>query len=247
MFRLLPFAVGGGAWNMALDSVLLDRAAEHGEPCLRLYGWSEPTLTLGYFQRYSDRLQHAPSLNLPITRRDSGGGALVHDRELTYSLAAPSRFPWSRRPIDLYQLVHDSIVETFAELDVVARLCQLDASPPEGEPFLCFQRRAVGDVLIDEAKVVGSAQRRKRGAILQHGGILLGRSPAAPELPGLDELTLGEVSPFHQQKFIERWLVRLAQALDVEFEIRPATTAELNAADEMVRTKYAAPGWVQRL
>lgn len=244
MFRLLPYSLGAGAWNMALDTVLLSRAAELDEPCLRLYGWKEPTVTLGYFQRFSDRSRHFPSVGCPLTRRDSGGGALVHDRELTYSLAAPTRFPWAHRPQDLYQLVHDAIVETFAELGVIARLCQVDAVPPGGEPFLCFQRRAVGDVLVDDAKVVGSAQRRQRGAILQHGGILLARSLFAPELPGLRELTQ---DTFDQRDFIERWLLRMSRALDATFDVRPPSEEEVAAADELVRTKYAAEAWVRRL
>ena len=87
--RLLIDAPERGVWNMAIDEALLESAAD--ESCdlvtLRFYRWSEPTLSLGYFQSYEDRNSHEASRSLPVVRRSSGGGALVHDHEWTYSLA----------------------------------------------------------------------------------------------------------------------------------------------------------------
>src|SRR5262245_32066382 len=79
-----------GAWNMAVDQALLESAAASGGVALRFYQWSEPTLSLGYFQPIAARSEHPPSLHSPVVRRASGGGAILHDRELTYSIAAPS-------------------------------------------------------------------------------------------------------------------------------------------------------------
>ena len=92
--RLLIDAQEGGAWNMAVDHALLETAAETGAITLRFYEWTPATLSLGYFQPVADRLQHAASAACPIVRRSTGGGAIVHDQELTYSLVAPvsSRF-----------------------------------------------------------------------------------------------------------------------------------------------------------
>ena len=83
-----------GSWNMALDETLLESAADGGESSLRFYGWSQPTLSLGYFQPYDDRCQHAASRNCPAVRRASGGGAILHDREITYSFALPRAILW---------------------------------------------------------------------------------------------------------------------------------------------------------
>ena len=80
---------------MAVDEALLIDAAENGVATLRFYQWSEPTLSLGYFQRYDDRDQHAASRECAVVRRQTGGGAILHDRELTYSLVA-SRQPSAR-------------------------------------------------------------------------------------------------------------------------------------------------------
>ena len=74
---------------MAVDEALLETAASLGVPTLRFYQWQEPTMSLGYFQEYADRLRHAASAGCPTVRRASGGGAIMHDRELTYSLAVP--------------------------------------------------------------------------------------------------------------------------------------------------------------
>ncbi len=94
--RLLIDPPGAGAWNMAVDEMLLEWSAAQGGCCLRLYGWREATLSLGYFQEYADRAGHGPSRNCPVVRRLTGGGAIVHDAELTYSLVVPGGHPWRR-------------------------------------------------------------------------------------------------------------------------------------------------------
>ena len=79
---------------MAVDEVLLEAAAADGQCTLRFYRWEEPTLSLGYFQTYADRWQHEPSRDAAVVRRTSGGGAILHDAELTYSFAVPAIIRW---------------------------------------------------------------------------------------------------------------------------------------------------------
>ncbi len=98
--RLIVHPPSPGAWNMAVDEALLMDAVENGVATLRFYQWSEPTLSLGYFQRYSDREQHAASRKCAVVRRQSGGGAILHDRELTYSLMLPAGSPLTRHAPD---------------------------------------------------------------------------------------------------------------------------------------------------
>src|SRR4051812_39572627 len=86
---LIIDAPADGAWNMALDEALLHAAESDGTATLRFYGWREPTLSLGYFQKHVDRALHSASENCTLVRRTSGGGAILHDRELTYSIALP--------------------------------------------------------------------------------------------------------------------------------------------------------------
>ncbi len=96
-FRLLIDPPAPGAWNMAVDEVLLDWSAQSGGYAWRFYRWDEPTLSLGYFQPYEDRQRHPPSRACPAVRRATGGGAILHDAELTYSLAVPAGSPLANR------------------------------------------------------------------------------------------------------------------------------------------------------
>ncbi|HSQ54269.1 MAG TPA: lipoate--protein ligase family protein, partial [Gemmata sp.] len=89
--RLLPFAVADGATNMAGDETMLESASERGIATLRFYTWTEPTLSLGYFQPAADREQLSP---VPWVRRSTGGAGIVHHRELTYSFALPAKPEW---------------------------------------------------------------------------------------------------------------------------------------------------------
>lgn len=189
-----------GGWNMAIDQALLETANQTGQITLRFYSWSEPTLSLGYFQSHSDRGQHPISSTCPLVRRRTGGGAILHDREITYSLCIPSAHRWSQKNSQLYEMMHRQIIQLLANHGVASRLYEAETSrnrntsPEATRPFidnrgfLCFQRRSPGDVILDEFKIVGSAQRRIKNALLQHGSILQSRSEWAPELPGINDL-----------------------------------------------------------
>lgn len=242
--RLLIDPPAPGPWNMAVDEALLEWAEQTGACALRFYCWDRPTLSLGYFQTFSDRLGHAASQGCPVVRRPSGGGAILHDRELTYSFAAPRAHRLGSRRLDLYAALHDTLIEALGQLGVEARPCQ----PPPGdrtaaEPFLCFRRRAAGDVLAGGVKVAGSAQRRSRGAVLQHGSVLLARSAAAPELDGLGEAAGRPVAP---EQLIEAWLPRLAGRLGVEWRREPLSGSERARATELARSKYESEDWTLR-
>ena len=119
MIRLIIDPPQPGAWNMAVDEALLDAAVE-GEATLRVYEWAEPTLSLGYFQAYDDRETHIPSQDLPCVRRHSGGGAIVHDRELTYSLALPAAMLPGGGPTGLYKAAHAALVRLIEETNPTA-------------------------------------------------------------------------------------------------------------------------------
>jgi lipoate-protein ligase A len=252
--RLLIDRPASGAWNMAVDEVLLESAARDGLMTLRFYRWSEPTLSLGYFQRFADREQHPASAQCPIVRRSSGGGAIVHDQELTYSLTVPIDLPISLDPLVLYDAAHDSLVEAFGSwgirvrkfIDSEAGSCGKPPSPVgavRNEPFLCFQRRTCGDVLLDRWKVCGSAQRRHRGAILQHGSVLLTASAAAPELPGVQEVS---GVTLHEIELVHAWKSRFASHLSARALADELTPSELSAARELTLAKHAAESWIKK-
>lgn len=174
-----------GVWNMAFDEALLEAASRRGESILRLYRWSEPTLSLGYFQKTVPTDLPQALQSLPRVRRLSGGGAILHHFEWTYSCAIPRTHPLAQRTERLYEVVHGALIRSLSDLQVDARL-RGDSS--EAEPFLCFLRGDARDVVVAHQKVAGSAQRRRRGAVLQHGSVLLQRSPFASSVPGLVDI-----------------------------------------------------------
>ncbi|MEX2317940.1 MAG: hypothetical protein WD669_12355 [Pirellulales bacterium] len=268
--RLLVDPPSPGAWNMAVDDVLLAAAADEGVATLRFYEWSEPTLSLGYFQHYGDRRRHSASLDCPIVRRQTGGGAIVHDRELTYSLTLPAGHPLAAKAEELYRAVHGAFVAALRPL-IAGENQTLPLHirenkrqhRPEDEPFLCFQRRARGDVLLTAlpransnamtggtpvttgttVKILGSAQRRRRGAILQHGSLLLEASPAAPELPGICNLT---GVPISASELTAELSTRLSELLHVSL-IESRLPDELRfTVDRLIEEKYDLPAWTIR-
>src|SRR5436190_10963274 len=159
---------------MGADEVLLDGAAR-GEAALRFYAWSEPTLSLGYFQPAAERLA-----GLPWVRRASGGAALVHDQELTYCLALPAGVPWQRRGESWICRFHGIITKALATLGIADGVTC--AAEQKLGPVLCFLHHTPGDLILGGHKIGGSAQRKQRGALMQHGGILLAQSSHTPEL-----------------------------------------------------------------
>jgi lipoate-protein ligase A len=299
-FILFVDPPAAGAWNMAVDEVLLEAAAAEGRSALRFYRWQQPTLSLGYFQTYADRWRHEASSRAAVVRRESGGGAILHDAELTYSIAVPSRHRLAIDRLGLYRVVHTALIEALAQWGIEARMftpestgkkaegggrkaekaaewrmtsrrgaaCRKSpvdsvpilhsssfirhpSSPPSALrpppslsrlPFLCFQRRSPGDVLVGETKVAGSAQRRCRGAILQHGSVLLARSPAAPELDGLAELVDKTIAP---EQLVEAWLARLAEKLPGSWQNGRLSEPEQGRAAQLAAEKYASARWTE--
>lgn len=237
--RLIIDPPASGAWNMAVDEMLLQQALANGRPTLRLYQWNPATLSLGYFQRVAERGEHAASQSCPVVRRSSGGGAILHDCELTYSLAIPVAD--ARRAPFFYGAVHQALIEALAEFNVSAvRAPKCPAVPAFEQPFLCFQRRACEDVLVKDAKIAGSAQRRHRGGLLQHGSVLLATSTFAPELPGLAELSAGRLGA---DQLASAWLPRLAETLQMAWTEDVLSTAERASAGEIEAEKYGCNDW----
>jgi len=176
--RLIADPSCSGLENMARDDVLLDAVGQHqSPPTLRLYQWERPTLSLGYFQRYADyEALPPPAGALPVVRRPTGGGAILHDLELTYSLTLPADHGLLENGANqLYACMHDAIIMALNLQAVVSHRCGVtDDSTATRGPFFCFARRHCFDLTVGDAKLAGSAQRRTRTAVLQHGSIILG-------------------------------------------------------------------------
>jgi lipoate-protein ligase A len=218
--RLLRDEPASGAWNMAVDEAILTSAAEGGVPTLRFYWWEAPTLSLGYFQEYDEREGHTASRQCPCVRRAS---------------------VWAKNHLSIYDIFHSTLVDTLAERNIVASLCRIEGSLREqASPFLCFERRANGDVLVGEIKIAGSAQRRFGGAVVQHGSILFDRSACAPELPGLNDLGHGVLT---QESFLDSWLPKLTEKMSLQLTPGSLTQAERGLASRLTEEKFGSDGW----
>ncbi len=229
-----------GPCNMASDEVLLDRVGQGiSPPTLRFYQWDPPTISLGYFQKYADYEQLPPPAGeLAVVRRLTGGGAILHDQELTYSLALPlGHLLLEGGPNQLYELAHDVVITCLGVDGTEAwRGCQTDDSTASRGPFFCFDRRHCFDVLIGQDKLAGSAQRRTKLAVLQHGSIMLDRrfaqQPTATVQTQADALA---------KLFTET----LSQKANIPTE-SSQWTAQEQAAMAAGRQKYTGTEWLRR-
>ena len=174
-----------------------------------------------------------------MVRRPSGGGAILHGSDVTLSVAVPRAHPCGGSPQRLYDTVHAALVAELAARGIAAGLSAGESTGtrpgagtaavglPGDRALLCFDRRATGDVVVPvadgrgnaDAKVLGSAQRRLRGAVLQHGSLLLAANRLVPESvrhPGLDDLQAGggDCAGWGPGEIdlVRGWLTRLAAA-----------------------------------
>jgi lipoate-protein ligase A len=227
--------------NMALDEVLLQSALERGVASLRFYFWSEPTLSLGYFQSHTERLADSLLKDVAYVRRPTGGAAILHHWEITYALALPAGPPWHSSENWICR-IHHAIAGALRRFEVSATPVVCGEEQKLG-PHLCFLHQTPADLRINDHKVVGSAQRRPHGATMQHGSILLRRSPHAPSLPGICDLAGREVNASDLEREI---VAELSAASRWTFEPDDWSDAERNAAIQLEHTKYATREWNEK-
>ncbi len=242
---VLPYLVADGPANMALDAAMLEAAA-HGESAfLRFYGWAVPTLSLGYFQRLDEVRSDPRWLGVAIVRRPTGGGAIWHHHELTYAVAIPPASPHGRPNTALYRAVHGAIAGFLVEQGLSARRRGVSDTSLRTGPdraFLCFTGSDPDDIVWNGHKLVGSAQRRRDGAVLQHGSVLLARSPAFPDLLGVcDVAELSRSAREWEAPLRQR--ITAALGLDAVLVDLPASLRERSL--ELERSTYRSPAWTE--
>ena len=236
-----------GRFNMAMDAAMLELGATRDVSVIRIYRWREPTVSVGYFQGSSDH-QQSPFPGLPTVRRLSGGGAILHDLEITYSCTLPASHPVRQDPSELYGIIHRSLIKLLRECGAECMLrsefdsnqfAKIKAELPSGninalvaeEPFLCFLRSNPNDIVHESGiKIVGSAQRRRKGITLQHGSILLSASQVCPEVSGILQL----VKEFNAPQFSSRLPDMIADSIAQEWTIRSYSDSERAICSEFL-------------
>jgi len=179
VWRLIDSGPGPGPWNLALDEAIFQSVRTGASPpTLRLYRWSAPALSIGYSQD-RDRdvdVDACRARGIEVIRRITGGRAVLHDAEVTYSVAVPAGLPGFGTGLDeAYRMVAAGLIAGL-------RLLGLRAAAPSSRPrdpsrphrhAACFAATARHEIAVEGRKLIGSAQRREGGAFLQHGSILL--------------------------------------------------------------------------
>ena len=262
-WRLIRSGYQTGAMNMALDEALLHAVASGASPpVLRFYRWRPATVTLGYAQSVSRDidLEICHRAGLDVIRRSTGGRAVLHDNEVTYSVIAPSVSGlFGSSVLDSYRVISDVLQNALQRLGLQA---QLVPGRPRGGPqgdakAVCFSAPSQYELVIDDCKVAGSAQKRHGQAFLQHGSIPL----------DMDLELLGKVlktsqnaemaGPLDKVGWLNRWAAQPLAIADVEECIitefsravgsqlndSEPTTDELHHAQQLCREKYAHPDW----
>ncbi len=246
-WRLILDPALTGSENMAVDEAILASARLEVDnlPTLRFYGWAAPTISVGYLQD----AEPFTRFGLPVVRRMTGGRAVLHDMELTYSVvagAADGVFSGGITPA--YAMISRAIVAALADVGIEAFFTPSTRTVKRYKSPACFHSPSRYEILVDGKKLVGSAQRRYKDAFLQHGSILydldagLNSRVFAGEL--LDRITwikaLGEVGLEALRGALVR---RMAESLGAEFSIGSLSPSERKFKNELVDNKYSDDGW----
>jgi len=229
---------------MAVDEAILQAVNDGSSPAtLRFYQWSQPTISLGYFQKYQEFTGQDDEIRqLPCVRRQTGGGAILHDDELTYSLVLPLKEKTPAKNIEyMYQLVHDAFIAVLTDLGIkVGYRGGNDKGNSQRGPFFCFSRTHRLDLLLENgAKLLGSAQRRIKNAVLQHGSLILQR-----HFPQQDSASLAQETekPIDLKSFI----AEIAKHIGSQLHLKPVD-GKLNKSEDDRRLeleeKYAGDAW----
>ena len=229
--------------NMAVDEALFATAREDRRPpVLRLYGWQPAALSIGYFQRASDveALRRQGSA-MGFVRRATGGSAILHARELTYSLTIHTNGATGRRATEmLYIAANKALLRAFRALGVRARVLGDEALPQNQRSPFCFAKPSRFDIVVGDRKLVGSAQRRRGPVILQHGSVPIQH---ACDLPQATSLEAEAARALSFEETAECVLRGFESQFGATLDMRALSDRERTLSGHLTRTKYGTKQW----
>ncbi|HJR79192.1 MAG TPA: lipoate--protein ligase family protein [Anaerolineales bacterium] len=267
LWRLVITPPAPGAWNMALDEAILERIGR-GEslPTLRLYAWDPACLSLGHAQPFADvDLRRLKERGWEVVRRATGGRAILHTDELTYSVIAPNDEPRvAGSVLESYNRLAQALLLGVQNLDVPVEMEEGKANGNGMPNPVCFEVPSTYEITVDGKKLIGSAQARKREGVLQHGSLpLIGdlsricqalvfeneaaREEASKRLLARAttvESALGRAVSW--ETAAQAFLRAFEAQLGLSFVKGELSEAESRRTDELVKDKYDHPSWTER-
>ncbi len=240
MWRVILDRRRKGAINMGIDEAML----EFGKPTLRIYGWEEPTVTIGRLQKAKEavNLEECRKKGIPVIRRISGGGSVIHDREITYCIVGDEKL-LGEDPEKTFSSVLSFLVEFLRLLGI------------EGA------KEGINDISVGGKKISGNAQARRKERVLQHGTILLDVNKDIMDsliMPPKEKLKdKGIFRPSERVTSVKEILGRVPSRTQIfsallmafekvfgEFEIGSLKDEEIELAKKLAREKYGREEWL---
>ena len=269
-WRIIHSVPTNGAWNMALDEAILESVTENRSlPTLRLYAWQPPCLSLGQAQSFRDVVINSlADRGWDLVRRPTGGRAILHTDELTYSIAAHQDEPRvSGSILDSYRRLSGALLAALELLGLQARADGQYPLPEGAQPngAVCFEIPSNYEITVNGKKLIGSAQARRLAGVLQHGSLplygditritsvlfypdqssretayrrLSDRAATVESLLGAAP-TWGDAARAFQTAF--------AHVFDLELIQSEPAPAEMSRAKELVESKYGNSDWTLRI
>ncbi|WP_173427746.1 lipoate--protein ligase family protein [Aneurinibacillus tyrosinisolvens] len=265
-WRFIDTGVSSPAMNMAIDeAVLTIHSQGKTKPSVRFYTWEPATLSIGYFEKVNQdiNMEKVREYGLGFVRRPTGGRAVLHDKELTYSVVVSEKHPEMPAGVtDAYRIISLGLLEGFRSIGLQAEM----ANPKEekyAEPSsaACFDAPSAYELVVEGRKVAGSAQTRQKGVILQHGAILLDmdvdmlfdviqhpneRVKERLKKSFLDKaVAINQVraTPLSLDEARKAFRDGFAKGLNVELVDDGLTPEEKELANELVRERYGSDEW----
>ncbi|PZE20913.1 lipoate--protein ligase family protein [Paenibacillus xerothermodurans] len=274
IWRFISSGAQDPAYNMAVDEAILTAHSEGKvPPTVRFYGWSPATLSIGYFQRAAEEIDfdQLREEGLGFVRRPTGGRAVLHDKELTYSIIVSESYPGIPRGVtEAYRVLSEGLLFGFRRLGLDAQMVQL-ASEEDKTKYAslgsaaCFDSPSWYELVVEGRKIAGSAQTRQKQVVLQHGSILLDMD--VEQLFRVLKLSNERLRDRLKQQFVRKavaindlcrdlgkravslpeveaaFRAGMAEGLDVILEAGRLTEYEQCLADQLVAEKYANHTW----
>lgn len=252
-WRLIKSPPSDGFTNMAVDeAIFASVAAGKSPPTLRFYTWTPPAVSVGYFQdSFTDiDISACREMGIDVVRRLTGGRAVLHDKELTYSVICPEGDPlFPDNILGTYKVISSCLVRGLNSLGIDASLAPSVKRRVKKSPSACFTSPSHYEITVSGNKLVGSAQRRGDGAFIQHGSILMEFDrdrlemvlPASGRLDGIT--SIGEHLNIGLTELVPSLIIGFEELLDITFSEGSLSDEETALCERYVEERYSRYDW----